>query len=298
MPAFLQRHAWVIGTGATAALVFLVTFVAVSAATGDDVPSPDTVIRPGVPGIRDNAVIVELDDDQADDEPADGAEAESDTPGAGPSSEPRPRDTTAADEPPPLPEFDEADLIHGGTGSQGRTLAGRGIVESSREEAATEWELLVPSARLKASIVKVGLTPDGALGAPDNPEVIGWWEDGPSPGQTGNVLLDGHRDYSDIYDQVGTGVCWALPQTQPGDPILIRDNAANVYYLYEVTETASVGWDDPDGTRYLAPSHEPILTLVTCEGSFDEDSHNYSNRRVVVGAYVGLIPFESITESE
>jgi sortase (surface protein transpeptidase) len=296
--AFLQRHVWVIGTGATAALVFLVTFVAVSAATGDDVPSADTVIRPGVPGIRDNAVVTDFTEDQAEEAPAESAEAESDATRTETSTRPRPSDRTVSDEPPPLPEFDETDLIHGGTGSQGRTLAGRGIVESSRSEAETDWELLVPSARLKAAIVKVGTTPEGALGAPDNPEVIGWWEEGPLPGRPGNVLLDGHRDFSDIYDQVGTGVCWALPQTQPGDPILIRDNAANVYYLYEVTETASVGWDDSEGTSYLAPAQEAKLTLVTCEGSFDEDSHNYSNRRIVVSAYVGLIPFESITESE
>lgn len=304
MSAFVQRHAWVIGTGATAALVFLVTFVAVSAATGDDIPSPDTVVRPQNTGMRGDAVDMEqaaeqaVADVSADAATTTDAATDADTSSASTSTLDRPRTRPVADEPPPLPEFDEADLIHGGTGSQGRTLGGRGIVESSRPEAATDWELLVPSARLKANIVRVGLTADGALGAPDNPEVIGWWEDGPFFGQTGNVLLDGHRDYSDIFDQVGTGVCWALPQTQPGDAILVRDNAAHVYYYYEVIETASVGFDSNDGREYLAPAQEPLLTLVTCEGSFDQDSHNYSNRRIVVSAYVGLIPFESITESE
>ena len=84
-----------------------------------------------------------------------------------------------------LPPFDPADLIFGGAGSEGAILAGPGIVASSGQHARTPWELLIPSARLRAAIVAVGLTPTNALGAPDNPNVIGWWVDGPAPGEVG-----------------------------------------------------------------------------------------------------------------
>ena len=58
-------------------------------------------------------------------------------------------------------------------------------------------------------------------------------------------------------------------------------------------ETASVPWNDPSGLAYLQPTRESILTLVTCEGSFDEGTHNYSNRRIVVAELTDTIPFPS-----
>ncbi len=196
----------------------------------------------------------------------------------------------AGDEAPPeeifttteLPPFDPDTLIYGGPGADGAILAGPGIVRSSGADRRTNWELIVPSAQIRASIVKVGVTPTNLLGAPDNPEVIGWWEDGPAPGEPGNVLMDGHRDYRDIFGNVGFGVCWLLTETRPGDLMIVRDLRDGRAYVYTVTEVHSVAWDDPSGDRFLRSTEAAILTIVTCEGAFDEETHNYSQRRVVV----------------
>ena len=193
--------------------------------------------------------------------------------------------------PPTLPEFDEEDLIYGGTGAEGAILAGPGIVWSSRSDARTSWELLLPSARIKASLVRVGLTWNRALGAPDNPHVIGWWEDGPEPGETGNVLLAGHRDFTDTQGNIGIGVCWLLDHTALGDFLIIRDNEAREHYVYTVTEVVSVLWNDPAGVTYLRASDEAIATLITCEGLFNDDTNNYSNRRIVVAELTDTVPF-------
>ncbi|MCY3920565.1 MAG: class F sortase [Chloroflexi bacterium] len=181
-----------------------------------------------------------------------------------------------------LPDFDPDTLIYGGAGADGAILAGPGIVRSSGADRRTNWEMIVPSAQIHASIVRVGVTPSNLLGAPDNPEVIGWWEDGPAPGEPGNVLMDGHRDYRDIFGNVGFGVCWLLTETRPGDLIIVRDLRDARAYVYTVTEVHSVAWDDPSGDRFLRSTEASILTLVTCEGAFDEETHNYSQRRVVI----------------
>ena len=181
-----------------------------------------------------------------------------------------------------MPDFDPDTLIYGGPGEQGAILAGPGIVRSSGADRRTNWELIVPSAQIRAPVAKVGVTPRNLLGAPDNPEIIGWWEDGPAPGEAGNVLMDGHRDYRDIFENVGFGVCWLLTETRPGDLIIVRDISDGRAYVYTVSEIHSVDWDDPSGDRFLRSSDAPILTLVTCEGAFDEENHNYSQRRVVV----------------
>lgn len=284
---FIAGRVWAVAAAAGAVAVFFVTFAIVSALQGEDDPAPPAVSAALVPpGTPENVLRADLTPTA---EPASGTATgpAADTPAADP----------AAPEPVipalPLPEFDEASLIYGGDGSEGAILGGPGIYNSSAAENRTDWEILIPSAQMKASIVKLGVVgANRALGAPDNPDVVGWWKDGPKPGEPGNVLLAGHRDYTDRKRNVGTAVAWFLPNTQPGDFIILRDNAARMDYLYTVREATSLPWDSPDGAAYLESSTTPILTFVTCEGSFDKENFNYSNRRVVVAHFTYAVPFD------
>lgn len=267
---------WVAATIAAAVAVFLLSFAITSAVRGGDGPAGAAHITPAVPAAAPGA------------QPGPGAAATgtASAVASAESSRAALQNTAAA-----LPDFDEEDLVNGGEGEQGAILGGPGIVNSSALENRTPWILLVPSAGIRARIVALGLTPDRALGAPDNPEVIGWWRDGAAPGEVGNVILDGHRDFTDTAGNVGTGVCWLLPDTQRGDFLLIRDEEAAVTYLYMVSETVSVAWDAPESVRYLQHTSRPILTLITCEGSFDTDARNYSNRHIVVAEFTDVIPY-------
>lgn len=269
---------WVAATIAAAVAVFLISFAIASAVHGGDAPSSTPVAR--ATGTAAAAAPERLLEPGTATSETAAIAADPDGPRATLSS------LAAA-----LPDFDEEDLVHGGEGRQGAILGGPGIVNSSALDSRTPWTLLVPSARIRARIVALGLTPNDALGAPDNPEVIGWWRDGAAPGEIGNVLLDGHRDFRDTAGNVGTGVCWLLPDTRRGDFVLIRDEEAAVTYLYMVSETVSVAWDAPESVRYLQPTSRPILTLITCEGSFDTDARNYSNRHIVVADLTDVIPY-------
>ena len=186
-------------------------------------------------------------------------------------------------------EFDEDELRHGTDGLEGGILPiDNGVVVSSKPEQRTTWELIVPSAGLKSTIVEVGRTNSGAMGSPDNPYVIGWLNSSAAPGEEGNTLLAGHRDFEDKDGNVGTGVCWELVNTVEGDQMIVRDNESNIYYVYTVTEAATVNPHDPDAGRYLQNTDEPVMTLITCEGSFNADTHQYSHRRVVVGVLAAV----------
>ena len=180
--------------------------------------------------------------------------------------------------------LDEEALKHGTDGSEGGILPiDNGVVVSSLPEHRTEWELIIPSAGLKSAVVRVGHTASGAMGSPDNPYVIGWLESSAAPGETGNTLLAGHRDFEDISGNVGTGVCWELVNTEPGDQMIVRDNEQRLYYVYTVTEAVTLDPHDRDSARYLWDTDEPVITLITCTGSFNADTHQYSHRFVVVG---------------
>ena len=175
-------------------------------------------------------------------------------------------------------------LRHGTDGLEGGILPiDNGVVVSSRPEQRTTWELIVPSASLKSAIVRVGLTPTGAMGSPDYPYVIGWLDSSAEPGAVGNLLLAGHRDFEDKDGNVGTGVCWELVNTAVGDQMIVRDSESDIYYVYTVTEAVTVNPRDRAARKYLRNSDERIITLITCEGSFNAETHQYSHRRVVVG---------------
>ena len=180
------------------------------------------------------------------------------------------------------------DFDYGSDGEEGAILPiDNGVVPSSGDRFATDWELLVPSASIRAAIVRVSRTPAGAMGAPDNPYVIGWADYAAAPGgESGNALLVGHRDYQDIEGNVGVGVCWELERTKVGDQIIVRDQALNRAYVYEVIERAKVSPYDRSSGRYLRDSDTPIVTLITCTGSFDQSTNTYSHRFILVGSLV------------
>lgn len=245
---------------AGAVAIFLAAFFATSALTRDSEPPAGGAARVPSAAVTSSAA-------------ADDAEA--------------PRDAAPAlpapvQDSPVLAEIDPADLTHGGAGSAGAILAGPGIVPSVGNR--TPYEILIPRAKVRAPLVGLGLAPNGALGAPDNPEVVGWWADGIRPGQAGNLLLDGHVDYTDIYGEKGPGVAWLIREIAAGDVIVIQDAEARIAHIYRVTESLTLPAGDPTAVRFLRPTEEATLTFVTCEGSFDRASLSYADRRIVRAA--------------
>ena len=181
-------------------------------------------------------------------------------------------------------DFDDSELAFGSDGAEGSILPlDNGVVPSSGPRFNTSWELILPSAGIRASVVQVGLTPDGAMGSPDNPFVVGWFNRSAIPGELGNALLGGHRDYEDRDGHIDVGVCWKLDETRVGDQLIMFDQSSNRYFVYEVVDVANIRPDSQDAIKYLSQTRESVVTLITCSGDFDEDTHSYDERIVVVG---------------
>jgi len=133
----------------------------------------------------------------------------------------------------------------------------------------------IPRTGTHADIVPLGLEEDGAMAAPVDPDTVGWWQDGPGLGGSGNMLLDGHVDWGGRLRVFGL-----LKQLAPGDEIYVADqNGARKTYavvwtrLYEA-ETAPL-----DEIFPTTPDEQ--LTLITCGGEFDPSIKMYVSRWVV-----------------
>lgn len=87
-----------------------------------------------------------------------------------------------------------------------------------------------------------------------------------NPGERGNVVLSAHNDiYGEIFRD--------LDKLRPGDQIILYTQQKA--YTYVVTESHVV---EPTDTKWLAPTDEPVVTLISCY------PYLVDNQRIVVRA--------------
>ncbi|HEX2916672.1 MAG TPA: class F sortase [Chloroflexia bacterium] len=134
--------------------------------------------------------------------------------------------------------------------------------------------LRIPALNIDTSVEQVGMR-NNVMDVPSNVWDAGWLNSNPRPGDTGNAVLDGHKD-----TVKGGAIFWSLPNLKPGDKVYVSD--INGYELaFEVTEVASYPLDQAPLERIFGASSEKHLNLISCDGTFVHSEHTY-DRRVVV----------------
>ena len=142
--------------------------------------------------------------------------------------------------------------------------------------------LLAPVVRLRierlgidADLVTLGIGSDGNMAAPDEPELVGWYDFTAKPGAgTGNAVLAGHRDWGGY----GPAIFWELADLERGDIIEVELLDGSVV-TYTVTAGHTYPVEGLDMREILARTEEETLTLITCAGDFL--GGDYSDRHVV-----------------
>ena len=120
---------------------------------------------------------------------------------------------------------------------------------------------------------------DGELAAPTGPWVVAWYLQTARPGETGNVVMAGHVDYWDT----GPAIFFGLGNLRPGAVIEVTDAAGTAYgYAVAWVRTYPMAELTPDQLQEIVgPTEAPSLTLITCDGPFDESRGEYLSRLVV-----------------
>ncbi|WP_373311432.1 class F sortase [Kitasatospora indigofera] len=119
---------------------------------------------------------------------------------------------------------------------------------------------------------------DGHLGTPDDPQVAGWWSQGPAPGGPGTAVIVGHVD-----SLAGPAVFAGLSALRPGDTISV-DAADGSTSTFTVQALRSYAKDEfPDDTVF-GETPGPSLRLITCGGAYDRNSQEYLSNLVVFAA--------------
>ncbi|MGL5857267.1 MAG: class F sortase [Angustibacter sp.] len=137
--------------------------------------------------------------------------------------------------------------------------------------------LQMTSPQIDARVIPVGLEKDGKLVVPQDPQVVGWWSGGASPGMpVGTVVMTSHVDSA----RSGPGALFELRTAPIGSTIVVRGADGLTTYVVKARQRYSK--DQLPAAELFAQGRQPRLVLITCGGEFDERTRHYQDNIVVV----------------
>ena len=145
---------------------------------------------------------------------------------------------------------------------------------------AAPTRLQIPSLALDTAVEALGVDSTGAMDTPRNLWDVGWFQPGPSPGERGDAVIDGHvglPGYPLIFStlaRISTGA----------DLIVVHADGTRSHF----TVTGISSWPADSHPAGLFATDGPArLTLITCTGSYDGNNQTYANRLLVDATYAG-----------
>ncbi|MFC4082089.1 class F sortase [Amycolatopsis samaneae] len=112
-------------------------------------------------------------------------------------------------------------------------------------------------------LVELGHTPEGRRELPGTATSVGWFADGPAPGESGVAVVAGNAGFGYAHGAFGR-----LAGLRPGDQITVRD-AAGLAGRFVVRRVAVFPPDTPDNALVAPDAGGPELRLITCHGTYD-----------------------------
>ncbi|WP_406328799.1 class F sortase [Streptomyces sp. NBC_00203] len=140
--------------------------------------------------------------------------------------------------------------------------------------------LRIPYFSLEAPVVGLKLDREQRLTTPpvDDPKLVGWYADGPTPGESGTAVAVGHLDTT-----TGPAVFAPLSQLRPGRlvEVLRADGMTAVYTVDAVRMYQKAHFPNKE---VYGDRGRPELRLITCGGAYDPKTGYAGN--VVVFAHL------------
>ncbi|WBB74899.1 class F sortase [Micromonospora sp. WMMD1128] len=148
--------------------------------------------------------------------------------------------------------------------------------------ASPPTDLTIGKLDLKAPVHRVGIAPDGSIAVPDVNRAgeVGWYDQGPTPGQYGPAVLVGHVDTT-----TGPAVFHGLRKLDDGDRIEVTRQDRSVA-VFEVTSIERYGKEKLPVREVYGDFSRPNLRLITCGGRWVGGETGYADNLVVYAALV------------
>jgi hypothetical protein len=148
---------------------------------------------------------------------------------------------------------------------------------SSVMKPSTPTRVSIAAIGVRADIVQVGRAADGSIATPveDPASTVGWYVDGPTPGEQGTAVLVGHVDTDDR-----AGVFHSLRNLRPGKVIEIarKDRRTASFTVDSVEQFPKTAFP---ADRVLTQNDAARLVLVTCGGAWVGGETGYADNVIV-----------------
>jgi sortase (surface protein transpeptidase) len=154
------------------------------------------------------------------------------------------------------------------------------VPEPAPQKVARPVSLIIPSIGVRTGLVRLGLTPSGALQVPSTTTVAGWYTGSARPGATGAAVIVGHID-----SRSGPGVFFRLRLLHPGSRVYVR-RADGTLAVFQVTSVRSYLKSRFPTVAVYGPVPYAELRLITCGGTFDYATGHYLSNVIVDAALV------------
>lgn len=136
--------------------------------------------------------------------------------------------------------------------------------------------LMIPQLTINASVEHVGLAANGEMGVPIDPYNVAWYKSGPSPGKIGSSVIGGHFGMANgkpaVFDD--------LHKLRRGDRLYVQDEKGTTT-TFTVRKLQTFSHDDNAEAVFVSNDGKAHLNLITCAGTWNKATLNYSNRTVV-----------------
>ncbi|MET0734722.1 MAG: class F sortase [Microbacterium sp.] len=144
--------------------------------------------------------------------------------------------------------------------------------------AATPTRLRIPAIGVDSVLGGLALGPDGALEAPVDYDLAGWYAGGVVPGAIGPAIVAGHVD-----SPTAPAVFARIDELVPGDEILVSmSDGAEVAFAVTGAAQSAKSQFPSDAVYSNVPA--PELRLITCAGAFDSAIGHYTDNLIVFAA--------------
>lgn len=146
--------------------------------------------------------------------------------------------------------------------------------------ASRPTRVQLPDLGVTSSVMDLGLAADGTMEVPPGAYPVGWYDGSPTPGQLGPAVLAGHVDWDGE-----PGAFYGLRELLPGDAVVI-DRADGTVATFRVDRVAEHAKDAFPADEVYGDIDHAGLRLITCGGSFDEDTGDYLGNVIVFASLV------------
>lgn len=139
----------------------------------------------------------------------------------------------------------------------------------------------IPKIGMNASVEQVGLGADGSVNVPSSWWTVGWYNLGYKVGDSGSAVMSGHYD-------TNTGapaVFFKVGALSSGDTITVTNTNGSVY-TFRVYKKEAYPWNQMPLQTIFGTGGKVLLNLITCSGTWDKATKNYSHRTVVYSEIV------------